>query len=147
MRGDYAEAASRLRVAAQTGPPRYSVWMGLAAAEHRRARYGSAIDALSAASALRPGSPWPYFHRGVARLELKDYAAAAADFDRFLELEPTDPDGLLNRAIARLATGDPRGAITDCDNAERNNSTATRLYASANRRGGNSATLPGPIAI
>ena len=126
---DYAGAAEKLREAARGGPPRYSVWMGLAAAEQRCGRFASAIEALSAASALRPASAWPFFHRGVARMELKDYAAAAADFDRFLELEPADPVGYLNRAIVRLMMKDHRGALADCDRAERNHCTATRLYS------------------
>jgi serine/threonine protein kinase/Flp pilus assembly protein TadD len=126
---NFADAATKLRTAAATGPPRYSVWMGLAAAEMRLGRLSVAIDSLSAASALRPMSPWSFFHRGLARLELKDYAAAATDFDRFLELEPTDPDGYLNRAIARLMTHDNRGALADCNSAEQHHCTATRLYS------------------
>ena len=62
-------------------------------------------------------------------MELKDYAAASNDFDRFLELEPTDPDGYLNRAIARLMTGDSRGSVADCDSAEQHQCNATRLYS------------------
>jgi serine/threonine protein kinase/tetratricopeptide (TPR) repeat protein len=127
-RGDYREATARFSAAAQTGPPRYSVWMGLAAAESRCGRYASAVDALSAASALRPTVPWPFFHRGFARMELKDHAGAASDFDRFLELAPDEPDGLLNRAICRLERGDSRGAITDLDRAEQVGSRRSRLY-------------------
>jgi len=126
---DYSEAANKLRDAAVHGPPRYSVWMGLAAAEMRRRHFVLAIDALSAASAIRPSSSWPLLHRGLARLELKDYIAATADFDRFLELEPSEPDGYLNRAIARLLTSDYRGALDDCNSAEQHHCTATRLYS------------------
>ena len=125
---NYAGAAAKLRAAASSGSPRYSVWMGLAAAEKSRQRHASAIEALAAASALRPESAWPYFHRGIARMELKDYPGAAIDLDRFLEFLPDNPDGLLNRAIVRLETRDYRGAIADLDRAERAGSTHTRLY-------------------
>jgi tetratricopeptide (TPR) repeat protein len=61
-------------------------------------------------------------------MELKDYDGAIADFDRLLELAPDDPDGLMNRAVARLETSDYRGAVADLDRAERASSTRTRLY-------------------
>ena len=92
----FSASADHLRAVSRSGPPRYSVWMGLAAAERRRARYPQAIDALSAASALRPTRPWPFFHRGLARMEVKDYVGALDDLNRFLELEPGNPDGLLS---------------------------------------------------
>lgn len=125
---DYAGAAAKLRAAASSGSPRYSVWMGLAAAEKSRDRHASAIEALSAAAALRPESAWPHFHRGIARMELRDYPGAAVDLDRFLERLPDNPEGLLNRAIVRLDTRDYREAIADLDRAERAGSTHTRLY-------------------
>jgi tetratricopeptide (TPR) repeat protein len=87
-------------------------------------RFPAAIDALTAASALRPTSPWPYYHLGVARLEVNDSAAAVADFGRYLELEPDDPD------------------VADLDAAERHGSTRTRIFAlreAAKRRRGDTA--------
>jgi serine/threonine protein kinase/tetratricopeptide (TPR) repeat protein len=131
--GNFAEAAEHLRAATRDESPRYGVWMGLAAAEGKLRRFGAAVDALSAAAALRPGSPWPYYHRGVMRLELGEHAAAARDFDRFLELRPNDPDGLLNRAMTRHGLGDDRGAVADLDAAERGGSTRTRLLALRSR--------------
>ena len=130
------------REAVRTEEPRYAVWMGLAAAEHKLRRFGAAIDALSAGAALRPNAPMPYYHRGTARLEVGDAAGAVADFDRYLELAPGDPDGLLNRAAAKFRTGDDRGAVADLDAAERRGSTRTRLFAlreQAKRRLGDTA--------
>jgi serine/threonine protein kinase/Flp pilus assembly protein TadD len=124
----FTHAAMTLREVVRTEKPRYGVWMGLAAAEYKLRRFGAAIDALSAAAALSPASPWPYFHRGTARMELND-PAAATDFDEFLARKPNDPDGLLNRAAARYRTGDHRGAVADLDAAEAHGSTRTRLYA------------------
>jgi tetratricopeptide (TPR) repeat protein len=127
--GNYRDAAAAFQEAARSGAPRYSVWMGLAASEFKLRRFKIAIDALSAAAALRPSSPWPLYHRGVARIELHDPVHAAADFTRFLELVPNDPDGLLNRAAARFQSGDDRGAVADLDAAEKNGSRRTRLFA------------------
>ncbi|HSQ57120.1 MAG TPA: protein kinase, partial [Gemmata sp.] len=140
--GRYPEAARKYREAARSVEPRYSLWMGLAAAEMKLRHFESAIDALSAAAAIRPASPWPHYHRGVARLELNNPAGAIADFDRFLELRPADPDGLLNRAAARYLTGGFRGAVADLDAAEQHGSTRTRLFAlreTAKRRLGDHA--------
>jgi tetratricopeptide (TPR) repeat protein len=61
-------------------------------------------------------------------MELEDYDGATADFDRFLALNPDEPDGLLNRAIVRLKTKDFRGAVADLDRAEQVGAMRTRLY-------------------
>jgi hypothetical protein len=48
----------------------------------------------------RTDSPDPYYRRGIAALELKDYAAAAADLERVVAINPKYD---FHRAIALLA--------------------------------------------
>jgi hypothetical protein len=48
----------------------------------------------------RTDSPDPYYRRGIAALELKDYAAAAADLERVVAMNPKYD---FHRAVALLA--------------------------------------------
>lgn len=93
------EKAEQLRKLARDGEPRFATWMTLGTVEARLDRHAAAAEAFTAAG-MNPLLPWPYFHRGVARVEGKQFAAAEADFDRYLELRPDDPDGLFNRGLA-----------------------------------------------
>lgn len=61
-------------------------------------RYQAAEAAFSQAVSLRPSWAAAYYNRGVARLALRQTAAAAADFERYLELAPTAEDGVLVRS-------------------------------------------------
>lgn len=126
--GRLPEKAAELRQLVRTGEPRYATWMTLGTVEARLERPAAAVEAFSAALGMNPRLPWPYLHRGIARLDLKAYAAAQDDFDRFLELKPGDADGHFNRALARVHLGDAPGARADLDEAERRGLGINRLY-------------------
>lgn len=75
-------------------------------------KFSRAKDAYDKAISARTDSPDPFYRRGVAEIELGDYAAAVADLERALK---TDPDydfhrgkGLLGWAYAQ--TGQPSKA-------------------------------------
>lgn len=126
--GRLPEKAAELRQLVRNGEPRYATWMTLGTVEARLERPAAAIEAFSAALGLNPQLPWPYLHRGIARLDLQAYHAAQEDFDRFLEMKPAAADGHFNRALARLSLGDLRGAHADLDEAERRGFRVNRLY-------------------
>ena len=44
-------------------------------------------------------------NRGIVRFRLSDFAAAIADFDAAMEMEPGQPDAMVNRGITMLAAG------------------------------------------
>jgi lipoprotein NlpI len=51
--------------------------------------------------------------RGYAYLVLRDYASAIGNFDRAIELNPKYANAYRNRAAARKAMGDAKGAAAD----------------------------------
>ena len=126
--GRLVEKAATLRAMARDSEPRFATWMTLGTVEAKLERHESAVEAFSAALGMNPRDPWPYLHRGIARLELKEYSSAQADFDRFIERVPGGADGYFNRGIARLHLADERGAIADLDEAVRLGLTLNRLY-------------------
>jgi serine/threonine protein kinase/regulator of sirC expression with transglutaminase-like and TPR domain len=75
----------------------------------------AAISCYSTGIALRPDLPWAYFNRGLARLDLRDYAGALADFDSVIAMRPDMVEALINRSVARMGSGDFSGAVSDLD--------------------------------
>ncbi len=126
--GRLKEKAEQLRRQVRDGEPQFATWMTLGLVEGRLGRYTAAAEAFTAATGANPAVAWPYFHRGVVRIEARQYAAAEADFDHYLELRPDDPDGLFNRGLARLERKAARGAVADFDAAERLGLKPNRLY-------------------
>jgi tetratricopeptide (TPR) repeat protein len=54
-----------------------------------------------------------YLHRGLAFYRLGENDRAIADYDRALQLRPTDYRAYYNRGLVRVARGDYSGALTD----------------------------------
>jgi tetratricopeptide (TPR) repeat protein len=81
----------------------------------RLGQLNAAISCYSTGIALRPDLPWAYVNRGLAHLDLRDYADARADFDRVISLRPDMVEAYINRAVARMGTGDFSGAVSDLD--------------------------------
>jgi tetratricopeptide (TPR) repeat protein len=46
-----------------------------------------------------------FVNRGIVRFRLEDYDAAIDDFDAAMQLEPNQPDAMINRGITMLAAG------------------------------------------
>ncbi|MFO0809772.1 MAG: protein kinase [Gemmataceae bacterium] len=126
--GRLVEKVHQLRSLARTGEPRFATWMTLGTVEAKLGNHAKAIEAFTAASGMSTRFPWPYFHRGISRLEAKEFSDAKADFDRFLELRPNDADAYFNRGNARLHLGDTAGAVSDLNEAERLGLSLNRLY-------------------
>src|SRR5262249_51553952 len=82
----------------------------------REGRPNAAEDCYTIAIVLRPGSPWPYYHRGRLALERGDRASARLDLDQALRLRPNHVASWIARGLARLP-GDAPGALDDFDRA------------------------------
>src|SRR5207244_749528 len=55
--------------------------------------------------------------RGAVYLEIREYEAACADFDRWIELYPRSKGAHAARGVARLRMADYKGALADFDQA------------------------------
>ena len=53
------------------------------------------------------------YNIGLGKIRLGDLESAIADFDRFIDLSPGDPDGYYQRGICRIHRGDLDDAIVD----------------------------------
>src|SRR5262249_24713783 len=76
-------------------------------------RSTDAISLLTAAISIDPRMPQAYFERGMAYLNLDQDAAAAADFDRALHLDPNYPGARNWRSRAAGSLGDLRRAAEE----------------------------------
>lgn len=84
-----------------------------AAAFSGRRDFGAAIDDLTKAIALDPGSVDFVYQRALARLANRQPVLAMADLDQTLKLKPDDISALLVRADLRVAAKDIEGAKQD----------------------------------
>ncbi len=76
-------------------------------------------------------------NRGCALLEMKKYAAAIADFDAAIGVEPKASNNWGNRAEARFKDGDFEAAIADAEHAlelDPANATAKEYLAAAKKK-------------
>ncbi len=76
--------------------------------------YLAAIGYLNTYIAQKPSqSDTAYYYRGLAYNRRGNYRAALSDLRIYVSRAPSDPDGLLERGVARFGTGDRGGAIAD----------------------------------
>ena len=78
-----------------------------------------AVQCSNIAYAETTMSAETYFNRGLAKLELKDYYGAIADYTRAIELNPQYADAYNNRGYAKSNLKDYNGAIADMNEALR----------------------------
>ena len=85
-----------------------------------RLHFGLTEDEIQALRSARDGvtRDAAYFIRfGEYKMDACDYAAAIANYDRAIALDPDDPAAYHGRGIAKDAQGDYAGAIADFDRA------------------------------
>ena len=75
------------------------------------------IQALRSAQAGAPRDAAYFIRFGNYKLDACDYAAAIANYDRAIALDPDDPEAYHSRGIAKTEQGDYAGAIADYDRA------------------------------
>ena len=64
-----------------------------------------------------PKNAESYYSRGNARLALKLFKDAIADYDKTIELNPQHAKAYGNRGVAKTQTGDKAGACADLNKA------------------------------
>ncbi|QEH32714.1 Serine/threonine-protein kinase PrkC [Aquisphaera giovannonii] len=122
------EALPALADASRRAPQDFALWMNLGQCQAHRGRLADAEDCFTVAIALRPGSPWGYFHRGRVELERRDHEQARLDLDRAIWLRPDLAAAYVNRALARLGSGDAPGAVADLTTALDRGAVETRIF-------------------
>ncbi len=75
-----------------------------------------AVAALDSCVALQPNEPWGYSARGLARGLMQDYAAAEADLERALKIDPSFQPARLHRGIMAWLQGKDDLALADFAN-------------------------------
>ena len=80
-------------------------------------RYDEAIEVLKATIAQHPTNPMLWNSLGTVMTELGDMANAMTFYDEALRLQPDFPKARYNRSATRLAMGEAKGALADCDAA------------------------------
>jgi tetratricopeptide (TPR) repeat protein len=88
-----------------------------AAASASRRDFAQALISSSRACELAPDNPEYLYQRGMIYWQLKQGAAAMADFDQALKLKPDDLGALIARAQLSLQGGDVLRAVVDLDTA------------------------------
>jgi serine/threonine protein kinase/lipoprotein NlpI len=94
--GQPGEALPRLVRFGERHPDRFLVWFARGIAHHNLGQHADATAAFAACVALSPDVPHAHLNRGLARLRLRQYPEAEADFTKVLDLGP-------GGAVVRLA--------------------------------------------
>ncbi len=123
-----AEGLAALGEASRREPRDFPLWMAMGQCYALHGRMDVAEDCFTVAIVLRPGSPWPYLHRGRAELERAEWEAARMDFERTIQLRPAFASAFAHRGLARLNSGDVAGASVDFTEALGRGATETQIY-------------------
>jgi tetratricopeptide (TPR) repeat protein len=109
-----------------------------ALARARLGDYPGAIEDDTKALGLRPDRVSLLTRRGWLYLTTRSLTLSRHDFDRAIELDPTNSDAYEGRGSARVRLGDHRAAVADAETAlrlgtpsERLSYNAARIYAQA----------------
>jgi len=114
--GNLRDALSWINSAISSNPDYGAAYLLRATIWMRVGEYQKAVDADSQAIAHGlDHSPYVYKIRGDARAPGGDYAAAIADYEQALKLNPSYWPALAGRGAARVETGDAAGALADLD--------------------------------
>lgn len=101
----WVEAIPHLRAAADARPDHVKTLYNLAVAHQALGHLADARREWTRVIELDPHNPDPYVHRGEVLLDLRDWLAAAANFEQALEIEPRALDVTLNLALVRTKLG------------------------------------------
>lgn len=94
----------------------------------RQGKYDEAIKKYDKAIELDSSYSEPYYNRGKAKLNLKNYKGAIDDFNKATKLDPNNSDIYNNRGIAKKKSNDLKGAIDDYDKSLKLDPTNYRVY-------------------
>jgi tetratricopeptide (TPR) repeat protein len=114
LTGNRTQAASDCERALVIDPQsRRGLW-ARARLEETDGKYQMAIADFNAYIALKPeASDTGYYYRGQAYNHIQSFKLALADLDVYVGRAPNDPDGYVQRAVARYGLADKAGAVSD----------------------------------
>ena len=104
------------------------------------------IQALRSAHAAAPRDAAYFIRFGTYKLDACDYAAAAANYERAIALEPDNAEAYHWRGIVKDAQGDYAGAIADFDRAIALNPDDADIYYNRGVTKANQGDYAGAIA-
>lgn len=91
-------------------------------------QYGRATQLYTKAIKANDEDEYAYNARGLARIELKEYYEAIADFNKVLEINPSAANARNNIGLAKYYLGDHAGALKDYTKALELNPTLLVAY-------------------
>lgn len=109
----FEEALPLLTALRDNSPTDPVYWLQLGYAHAGLSQLEKAEGCFSTSAALLPELYISLHHRGLCRMDLREYELALKDFDAVLRFRPNLPPCLLNRALAYAALGNHRESITD----------------------------------
>lgn len=116
--GRYGEAESAYHGALALDPTRAMTLVPLAAMSHRRGHVGEARRWIDSAVAVGPHVPYAWSYRANVRNGAREYAEAAADARRALEIDPSyDIPARSGLAVALHGLGDTDRARAELERA------------------------------
>ncbi len=127
-RKQYKNAEQWLSAATRKDPTDPIGWFLLGWSQDKRKQPLDAVASYSALIALRPQSPVAYYRRGAAFAEAKRWGEAIANYDEAIGYDPAYVACCVDRGLAKLGSGDLRGAESDFTLALDLDGTPTRVY-------------------
>ncbi len=124
----FREAASVLERQLSRSPHDPALWFCLGNAQLSLGLHAAAERSFSTAIAIQPDFALAREHRGAARLGVKDFQGAKADFDDVLQSHPQLTSVLVNRSLAFQGLGELERALQDLSLALERGASQTRIY-------------------
>ena len=115
--GKWNEAIPLLEELCRNEPHSFANHLLLGNAYASVERLSDAERSFSVCVALSPESIHGYWHRGLARLQSRNYQSAIGDFSRFIEKKPQWYAAFVNRALAYAGIDELNLAVQDLNTA------------------------------
>ncbi|MGV3556859.1 tetratricopeptide repeat protein [Larkinella arboricola] len=114
LKNEFAKALDMYGQAIRLDSTKSDVYYNRGLTYNKVGRFEDALRDFNQALALAPGKDTLVLTaRGFSYLQLKQYTASLADYERYLGYKPTDPTALHNRGVNRFYLGDRAGALAD----------------------------------
>lgn len=124
----HEEAIVLLERLREQNPFDLSLWLLLGNSYSNTGQLEQAEHCFTTCAVLWKDSPLGYFQRGLCRLDIGDFKAAADDFGRVLDIDPDLIAANINRAVALRKLGRHKEALRDLDRAISQGAEQTRVY-------------------
>ena len=104
-RKDYAAAERDLQIATRLDPDYFEAWVELGGVYYLLGAVSSELDAYRRAAQIRPDDDDARFYLATALEENDDFAAARAEYEKALALNPKHKDALWEFALLEISEG------------------------------------------